>query len=181
MKIKYMFPKAHAAAYVIAALRVGWYKVHRPAAYYGAYFTGRGEDVDAAPVQGGKQVVKELMDHIRSLGKEASQKEQDLLDSLHVIYEAMQRGIEFLPVDIYESDVYKFIPTDETHIRLPLDSVKGLGRAAAEKIVAARADGEFISGDDLINRSGISKAVVQSLRELGALGNMPETSQMTLF
>ena len=77
--------------------------------------------------------------------------------------------------------MYKFIPTDETHIRLPLDSVKGLGRAAAEKIVAARADGEFISGDDLINRSGVSKAVVQSLRELGALGDMPETSQMTLF
>ncbi len=180
MKIKYMFPKAHAAAYIIAALRVAWYKVHRPAEYYAAYFTGRGEDFDAEPVQGGKLAVKRLMDDIRARGKEASAKEQSQAETLHVIYEAMQRGIEFLPVDLYQSHWYKFLMEDGK-IRLPFSAVKGLGEAAAKGMMEARESGPYISCDDLQARSGISKAVVQSLRDLGALGNLPETSQMTFF
>ena len=181
MKIKYMFPKAHAAAYVIAALRVAWYKVYRPTAYYAAYFTGRGEDFDAEPVQAGKTAVKRLMDSIRAKDKkETTAKEQSLAETLHVIYEAMQRNVEFLPVDLYRSHSYKFLMEDGK-IRLPFTAVKGLGEAAAVSLMEAREDGEYISCEDLQNRSGISKAVVESLRQLGALGSLPETSQMTLF
>ena len=180
MKIKYMFPKAHAAAYIIAALRVAWYKVHRPAEYYAAYFTGRGEDFDAEPVTGGKATVKRLMDDIRMRGKEASAKEQSQAETLHVIYEAMQRGIEFLPVDLYKSHSYKFLMEDGK-IRLPFSAVKGLGGAAAQGLMDAREEGPFISCDDLQARSGITKAVVQSLRDLGAIDGLPETSQMTFF
>ncbi len=181
MKIKYMFPKAHAAAYVIAALRVAWYKVHHPTAYYAAYFTGRGEDFDAAPVQAGVERVKELMDDIRARGKEASQKEQNMAEALHVIYEAMLRGVKFLPVDLYKSHYYKFTMEDGK-IRLPFSAVSGLGEAAAKSLYEqANPDDPYISCDDLQNRTGITKAVVQSLKDLGVLEGLPETSQMTFF
>ncbi len=181
MKIKYMFPKAHAAAYVIAALRVAWYKVHHPTAYYAAYFTGRGEDFDAEPVQAGIDRVKELMDDIRARGKEASQKEQNMAEALHVIFEAMLRGVEFLPVDLYKSHWYKFA-VEDGKIRLPFSAVSGLGEAAAKSLhEQADPNDPFISCDDLQNRTGITKAVVQSLRDLGVLDGLPETSQMTFF
>ncbi len=181
MKIKYMFPKAHAAAYCTAALRVAWYKVHRPTEYYAAYFTGRGEDFDAEPVQGGKEAVKRLMDSIRAKDKkEATAKELSQAETLHIVYEAMQRGVEFLPVDLYKSHSYKFVP-ENGKIRMPFSAVKGLGEAAAQSLMESRKDGEFISCDDLQNRSGISKSVVESLNALGALGSLPATSQMNLF
>jgi DNA polymerase-3 subunit alpha (Gram-positive type) len=181
MKIKYMFPKAHAAAYCIAALRVAWYKVHRPAEYYAAYFTGRGEDFDAEPVQQGKGAVKRLMDMIRAKDKkEATAKELSQAETLHVIYEAMQRGVEFLPVHLYRSHSYKFL-MEEGKIRLPFSSIRGLGTAAAQALMEAREGGEYISCDDLQNRSGISKAVLESMRELGVLESLPATSQINLF
>jgi DNA polymerase-3 subunit alpha (Gram-positive type) len=180
MKIKYLFPKAHAAAYVIAALRVAWYKVYHPAEYYAAYFTVRSDDVDAEPVIRGKPEVKRRMDAIRSKGKEASAREISQAEALHIVYEAMCRGIEFLPVDLYLSHSYKFLMEDGK-IRLPFCSVKGLGRAAAQGIVEAREKGEFISCDDLQQRSGVSRTVVETLKELGALGDLPQTSQMSLF
>jgi len=181
MKIKYMFPKAHAAAYVIAALRVAWFKVHYPAEYYAAYFTGRGGDFDAATVQAGIDRVKEVMEDIRARGKEATQKEQDTAEILHVIYEAMLRGVEFLPVDLYKSHWYKFIMEDGK-IRLPFSAIAGLGEAAARSLQnAADPSDPFISCDDLQNRTGITKAVLQSMRELGVVANLPETSQMTFF
>ena len=181
MKIKYMFPKAHAAAYVIAALRVAWYKVHHPTAYYAAYFTGRGEDFDAAPVQAGIDRVKELMDDIRARGKEATQKEQGMAEALHVIFEAMLRGVEFLPVHLYKSHWYKFT-IEDGKIRLPFSAVAGLGEAAAKSLhEQADPNDPFISCDDLQNRTGITKAVVQSLKDLGVLEGIPETSQMTFF
>ncbi len=181
MKIKYMFPKAHAAAYIIAALRVAWYKVHMPVAYYAAYFTARREDFDAEPVMRGKSAVKNTMDEIRSRGKEATANEQGLAETLHIVYEAMQRGIPFLPIDLYRSHAYKFIPEDGG-IRLPFASMKGLGEPAAIQLKAAcDPQDPFISEDDLQNRSGINKSVSQSLRALGVLGDMPETSQMTFF
>ncbi len=181
MKIKYMFPKAHAAAYCTAALRVAWYKVHRPAEYYAAYFTGRGEDFDAEPVQKGKYAVKSLMDSIRAKDKsEATAKELSQAETLHIIYEAMQRGVEFLPVDLYRSHSYKFTMEDGK-IRLPFSSVKGLGEAAAQSLMAARDEGDFISRDDLQSRAGVSSAVMTSLADLGALGSLPASSQMNLF
>ena len=181
LKIKYMFPKAHAAAYCIAALRVAWYKVHRPAEYYAAYFTGRGEDFDAEPVQAGKETVKRLMDMLRNKDKkEATAKDQAQAETLHVIYEAMQRGVEFLPVDLYKSHSYKFLMEDGK-IRMPFTAVKGLGNAAAESLMNAQAEGEYISCDEVRDRAGISSAVMESLRQLGALEGLPESSQMTLF
>ncbi len=180
LKIKYMFPKAHAAAYVIAALRVAWYKVYYPAEYYAAYFTVRSDDFDAEPVIKGKLEVKRRLESIWSKGKEASAKEQATADTLHIVYEAMCRGIEFLPVDLYKSHSYKFL-LEDGKIRLPFSSVKGLGFAAAQGIYEAREKGEFVSCEDLQVRSGISKTVVETLKELGALGNLPDTSQMTFF
>ena len=181
MKIKYMFPKAHAAAYVIAALRLAWYKVHMPVVYYAAYFTARREDFDAEPVMHGKASVKSTMDDIRARGKEATANEQGLAETLHIVYEAMQRGVEFLPIDLYKSHPYKFIPEDGG-VRLPFASIKGLGEPAAIQLAeACDPNDPFISEDDLQNRSGINKSVSQSLRALGVLGDMPETSQMTFF
>ena len=181
MKIKYMFPKAHAAAYVIAALRVAWFKVHYPAEYYAAFLTGRGGDFDAATVQAGIQRVKEVIDDIRERGKEASQKEQDTAELLHVVYEAMLRGVEFLPVDLYKSHWYKYIMEDGK-IRLPFNAIAGLGEAAAKSMQeAADPSDPYISCDDLQNRTGITKAVMQSLHDLGVVDGLPETSQMTFF
>ncbi len=181
MKIKYMFPKAHAAAYIIAALRVGWYKVHRPAEYYAAYFTGRGEDFEAEVVQKGIHAVRARMNELRAKGKEATAKEQSLADALQVINEAMARGVKFLPVNIYKSHHYKYLMEDGA-IRLPYAAVKGLGEAAAQSLYKViHSDEEIISGDDLQSRSGVSKTVMESLRQLGALGDLPATSQLSFF
>ena len=181
MKIKYMFPKAHAAAYIIAALRVGWYKVHHPAEYYAAYFTGRGEDFEAEVVQQGNHAVRARMNELRAKGKEATAKEQSLADALQVINEAMLRGVKFLPVDIYKSHHYKYLMEDGA-IRLPYAAVKGLGEAAAQSLYKVVHSGEeLISGDDLQSRSGVSKTVMESLRQLGALGDLPATSQLSFF
>ena len=180
MKIKYMFPKAHAAAYVIAALRVAWYKVYKPLEYYAAYFTVRGEDFDAAEVMPGLYAVKRRLNEIRMAGKEATQKEQDLADMLHIVSEAMLRGIEFLPVNIYKSHSYKFVPEDGK-IRMPFSAVKGLGEAAAKSLLEQQGGEPYISCDDLQDRCGITKAVMESLRSLGALDGLPESSQMNFF
>ncbi len=180
MKIKYMFPKAHAAAYCIGALRVGWYKVHRPEAYYAAYFTVRGENMDAAIVQSGIERVKATMDDIRARGREASAKEQDVADMMHIVYEAMLRGIRFLPVDLYRSHARKYLIEDGA-LRLPFSSVSGLGGAAAEGLMNGREGDPYFSVDELQERTGVSKAIVESLRELGAIGSLPQSSQISLF
>ncbi len=179
-KIKYMFPKAHAAAYCIAALRVAWYKVYKKEAYYAAFFTGRGEDFDAETVLQGRLAVKNKIDDIRARGKEASAKEQALAEALHIVYEAQARGVEFLPVDLYKSHSYKYL-LEDGKIRLPFSAVKGLGAAAAESLMDAREEGEYISCDDLQARSGVSKTVIESLRQMGALDGLANTSQVTFF
>lgn len=180
MKIKYMFPKAHAAAYCIAALRVAWYKVYHKAEYYAAYFTVRSDDFDAEPVIKGRAEVKRRIDEIRMKGKDTSATEQAQAETLHIVYEAMARGVEFLPVDLYKSHSYKFLMEDGK-IRLPFSSVRGLGAAAAQGLMEAAKAGDFISCDDLQARSGISKSVLESLRQLGSLDDLPSTSQMTFF
>ena len=180
MKIKYMFPKAHAAAYCIAALRVAWYKVYKKEAYYAAFFTGRGEDFDAETVLQGKTAVKQKIDEIRFRGKEATAKEQSLAEALHIVYEAQARGVEFLPVDLYKSHSYKYL-LEDGKIRLPFSAVKGLGAAAAENLMNARDEGEYISCDDLQARSGVSKTVIESLRAMGTLDGLANTSQVTFF
>lgn len=180
MKIKYMFPKAHAAAYVISAIRLGWYKVHRPLEYYAAFFTVRGGDFDAGVVMAGRDSVRAKMVEVINKGKEATTKELDLVTILEIVNEAMARNVEFLPVDVYKSDAVRFL-VEDGKIRPPLNSLKGLGENAAKSIVTAREKGRFISQDDLSARGGASKSVVELLDNAGALGDMPKTSQMTFF
>lgn len=182
MKIKYMFPKAHAAAYIISALRLGWYKIYHPIEYYAAYFTVRGGDLDAVAAVKGKAAVKARMLEIKQKGKDASAKEQDTYGVLQIVIEMLARGYEFLSVDLYKSDA-KVYRIEEGKIRLPFGAIKGIGETAAESIAKACADGNgpFISCEDLMLRAGIGKSVVESLEEAGALGGLPQSSQMSLF
>lgn len=182
MKIKYMFPKAHAAAYVIGALRLGWYKIYRPVEYYSAYFTVRGGDLDAVAAIAGIGAVKAKMKAIKSKGKDATAKENDQYSSLQIVVEMLARGISFLPVDIYKSD-YRVYEIEDGKIRLPFSAINGVGENAAEGLAKARDDGNgpYISCDDLMNRAGVGKSVIESLREAGALGDLPESAQISLF
>ena len=184
MKIKYMFPKAHAAAYVSAALRLGWYKIYRPVEYYAVYMTVRGEDVDTVAIMQGRQAVKKKMADIsaKMKVKEATAKEEGTYTALQVINEMMARGVELLPVDIYKSHatVYKI---EDGKIRLAFSALNGVGENAAKQLQAAREDGngEFISAEDLQIRSGVSSSVITALQEAGALADLPESNQISLF
>lgn len=182
MKIKYMFPKAHAAAYVISALRLGWYKIYRPVEYYSAYFTVRGGDLDAVAAVAGKEAVKKKMSLIKSKGKDATAKENDQYTTLQIVVEMLARGFSFLPVDIYKSD-NRIYEIENGAIRLPFSAISGVGGNAAEGLAKARDDGngEYISCDDLMARSGVGKSVIESLREAGALGDLPDSAQISLF
>ncbi|HBC25918.1 MAG TPA: PolC-type DNA polymerase III, partial [Ruminococcaceae bacterium] len=181
MKIKYMFPKAHAAAYMISTLRLGWYKVHYPVEYYAAYFTVRSEDFDAATVVKGRDAVRHRMNEIRMKGKEASKKEEDEYASFQIVNEMLARGVEVLPIDLYQSDSRKFL-VEEGKIRLPFSALSGVGGAAANSLAQAReSGGPYISIDDLQARSKVSKSVIESLQSVGALQGLPESSQMTFF
>lgn len=180
MKIKYMFPKAHAAAYMIATLRLGWYKVHRAKEYYAAYFTVRSEDLDGLLVAQGREAVKKKMLEIKQKGKEATAKEDAAYATLQIVNEMLARGINALPVDIYKSDAKRFLVEGDS-IRLPFSSIPGVGENAAQGLAAAREDGEFMSIEDFQQRSKASKTVIEILRTSGAFGDLPESSQMTLF
>ena len=180
LKIKYMFPKAHAAAYMISALRLGWYKVHRPVEYYAAYFSVRGEDFDGAVVMKGRDAVKRKMSEIAMKGKEASKKEEDAYTTFQIVNEMLARGIQILPVDIYKSHAKKYL-VEDGKIRLPFMSLSGVGEAAANSLYEAKFAGPYISVDDLQGRSKVSKAVIETLEAAGSLKDLPASSQMTLF
>ncbi len=182
MKIKYMFPKAHAAAYMIATLRLGWYKVHRAKEYYAAYFTVRSDDFDAMLVCKGKTAVRNKMQEINSKiqKKEASAKETATYATLQIVNEMLARGIEVLPVDIYRSDARKFLVEGEK-IRLPFSALAGVGDAAAVGLAEARKDGEFTSIEDFQQRAKVSKTIIELLKEIGAFAELPETSQLTFM
>ena len=180
MKIKYMFPKAHAAAYMIATLRLGWYKVYKPVEYYAAYFTVRGEDFDGLSVMKGKEGVKRKMGEIIAKGKEASAKELSAYSTFQIVNEMLARNIEVLPVDLYKSDAYKFL-VEDGKIRLPFCSLSGVGESAAQSLVDSRAEGEYLSIDDIQVRSKVTKAVIETLENAGVLKNMPTSNQMSFF
>ncbi len=180
MKIKYMFPKAHAAAYMIATLRLGWYKVHRPTEYYAAYFSVRGENFDGATVLKGRSAVREKMKSIKAKGYDASAKDEAEYANLQIINEMLARGIEVLPVDIYKSEAKMFV-IEGSKIRLPFSSLSGVGEAAADVLAEKGKQGEYLSVDDLQSKTKVSKAVIEALREVGALEGLPESSQLTLF
>lgn len=181
MKIKYMFPKAHAAAYMISTLRLGWYKVHRPVEYYAAYFTVRGEDFDGALVIKGRETVHRRMNEINMKGKEASAKEQSEYGTLQIVNEMLARGIQVLPVDLYKSDARKFL-VESGKIRLPFLSLAGIGEAAANSLANAKnSGGKYLSVEDLQSRSKVSKSVIDTLAQAEVLDGLPKSSQMTLF
>lgn len=182
-KIKYMFPKAHAAAYMISTLRLGWYKVHRPVEYYAAYFTVRSEDFDGATAVQGRAAVQRRMKEIDAKMKEkqASAKEEAEYSTFQIINEMLARGIELLPVDLNKSDAKKFL-VEDGKIRLPFSSLSGVGEAAAHSLYeACRNGGDFISIDELQSRAKVSSAVIETLKSAGALQDLPDSSQTTLF
>ena len=181
-KIKYMFPKGHAVAYVTMALRVAWYKVYRPQAYYCAFFTIRGDGFDACTMI---LTMDELNARIREFKrldqeKKLSAKEESEITAMEMVREMMARGFHFVPADLYKSDVHRFLPVGDTGIRVPFVSLGGLGESAAEGIAAAR-DIPFVSVEDLKNRAHVSSAVVELLRGHGCLADLSETSQLSLF
>ena len=180
MKIKYMFPKAHAAAYMIAALRLGWYKVHKPTEYYAAYFTVRNDNFDGATLIKGRQAVLDKIRMINDKGFEASAKEKQEVSFLQIMNEMLARGVEVLPVDLYRSHAKKFV-IEDGKIRLPFCSLSGIGEAAAEMLYEAGQRGDFLSVEELVSKSGVSSAVIDTLKECGALGDLPDSAQMSLF
>ena len=181
-KIKYMFPKAHAAAYVIAALRLAWYKIHKPIHFYSAYFTVRGGAIDAVAAVQGKAAVKKKMEEIKLKGNDKTAKDESTYIVLQIVIEMLARGIEFLPVDIYKSDA-RMYKIEDGKIRLPFGAVDGIGENAAVALAKAREDGggDFLSYDDLMARAGVGKSVCEALKNAGALGDMPESNQISLF
>ncbi len=180
-KIKYMFPKAHAAAYVTNAFRIAWFKVHKPAAYYTAYFTIRADEFDSDVMCYGVEKVKNKMKEIELQGNSASTKDKNMYAILELVLEMYERGIKFLPIDLYASHATKFKMESETEIRPPLNSIPGLGTVAAEGIDAAKKDGKFMSIDDMKIRSKIGKSVIELLEKVGCLKGMSQSNQMSLF
>lgn len=182
MKIKYMFPKAHAAAYMIAALRLAWYKVHRPIEYYAAYFTVRSENLDGGVVMKGHKSVRDRMSIIKQkMGvHEASAKEEAEYGILQIVNEMFARGIEVLPIDVYKSKAKMFV-VEDGKIRLPFSTIPGLGEAAAILLEESGAVNEYLSIEDMQIKTKVSKSIIESLKELGVLKDLPESSQMSLF
>lgn len=180
-KIKYMFPKAHAAAYVTMAFRIAWFKVHIPMAYYTAYFSIRADAFDSEFMIYGKEKVKNKMREIDAQGNSATAKDKDMYSTLEIVLEMYERGIKFLPIDLYESDATKFIMTDEG-IRPPLNSIAGLGNVAALNIQNAhQTEGKFMSVEELKIRAGVGKSTVELLEKAGCLKGMTLSNQMSLF
>ena len=179
-KIKYMFPKAHAAAYVTNAFRIAWFKVHQPLAYYAAYFSIRAKAFDSEFMIFGKEKVKNKMKEIEMQGKNATPKDSDMYDDLEIVLEMYERGFKFLPIDLYKSHSTKFRIEDNA-IRPPLSSIAGLGGVAAEAIYNACKEEKFMSIDDLKIRAKAGTATIDLLRKFGCLNGMPESNQLSLF
>ncbi len=174
-----MFPKAHAAAYVIMAFRIAWFKVHKPEYFYAAYYTVRADAFDCKLMSHG---IDKVYASIKSLENkpDIKQKEKDTLTVLEVCYEMYKRGYKLIPVDLYKSDAKKFIVTEDG-ILSPFNSIQGLGDAAAERLVQAREEGKFMSKDDLKMRGGVSAAIIEEMETQGIIKDMPQSSQVSFF
>jgi DNA polymerase-3 subunit alpha (Gram-positive type) len=179
-KIKYMFPKAHAVAYVLMAVRIAWFKVYYPAEYYATYFTVRADDFDLELVNKGKEAVNRKINEINEKGADASPKEKGLLTVLESAREMMARGLTFRSIDLYRSEATRFL-VDGDALLPPFSSVSGIGASAARNIVKAREEGDFLSIEDFQKRSRVSSAVVEVLERLGCLRDLPESNQLSLF
>lgn len=181
-KIKYMFPKAHAAAYVMMALRVAYFKVHHPIYYYCAYFSIRAKAFDIKVMSSGLDSVKRKMNEISEKRKnnEASNVEIDLYTTLEIVNEMLERGFKFGKLDLYKSDATEFL-IDGDMLLPPFSAMDGLGDNVANQLVKARAEGEFLSKTELRKRGGLSATLVEKMDDMGILGNMPEDNQLSLF
>jgi DNA polymerase-3 subunit alpha (Gram-positive type) len=183
-KIQYLFPKAHAVAYVMMAFRIAWFKVHRPLAFYSAYFYRRSQKggFDAGMMCGGTEAVRRKINEMRRKTDKTAN-EEDLLVTLEAVYEFNMRGFEFAPIDLYKSDATKFLLADEKRLRPPFVSVGGLGETAARDLARCKESGEkFISIQELSRACPkVSQTHLETLKSLGALGDLPDTSQMSFF
>ncbi|CAH2713251.1 DNA polymerase III PolC-type [Neobacillus rhizosphaerae] len=179
-KIKYMFPKAHAAAYVLMAVRIAYFKVHLPLLYYAAYFTVRAEDFDIEAMSRGSEAIRAKIEEINAKGLEASNKEKNLLTVLELALEMTERGFSFQNYDLYKSDASEFI-IDGNSLIPPFNSIPGLGTNAAFNIVKAREGREFLSKEDLQQRGKVSKTILEYLDKQGCLKSLPEQNQLSLF
>ncbi|MBO8155199.1 MAG: PolC-type DNA polymerase III [Bacillaceae bacterium] len=179
-KIKYMFPKAHAAAYVLMAVRIAYFKVYYPIEFYAAYFTVRADDFELDTMIKGSSAIRKRIEEIMAKGNDASPKEKSLLTVLELALEMCERGYSFQKVDLYRSSATEFLVEGDTLIP-PFNAIDGLGTNAALNIVKAREEGEFLSKEDLRERSRISKTVLEYLDQHGCLEGMPEANQLSLF
>ncbi len=180
VKIKYMFPKAHAAAYVMMSFRIAYYKVHYPEAFYATYFYTKVSDFDADLFIKGKDVVLAKWKEIEKLGNNASAKEKDLGIMLELVYEMYQRGIKLLPVDLKKSDAVKF-QIINGEILPPFLGVQGVGEGAAHSIIKAKEEAPFLSIDDLRERTKLTKTNIETLKLHGCLSDLPDSNQISLF
>ena len=181
-KIKYMFPKAHAVAYVTMAFRIAWFKVNYPLAYYAAYYSIRADDFDSEFMIYGKEKVKAKMKELEKLGNNMSVKEKGVYTILEIVLEMYERGFEFLPIDLYKSHSTKFL-IEDGKIRPPLSSIPGLGSVAAESIYKAvqEENGKFMSIDDFQIKSKAGKAIIEMLTKFGCFEGMSKSNQISLF
>ena len=181
-KIKYMFPKAHAAAYVISAFRIAYFKVHYPAVYYATYFSTRFEDFDLDVMIKGYDAIKARMEEIINKGYDVSNKEASILETLKLALEATARGFKFGNIDLLKSDAKNFlICEDGKTILSPFRAVDGLGGVVAQNIQTEAKKHDFISIEDFQNRCKVSTTLVDKLKMMGVFNDMPDTSQLSLF
>ncbi len=180
-KISYMFPKAHAVAYAVMAFYIAYYKVHYPVAFYRTYFSIKADDCDANRFVLGAEGIRQTLQEIEKKGNDATPRERSIATVFEVAAEAVARGIHFLPVDLYTSEAREFIQVGETGLRCSYLSLSGIGASAAESIIQARKERPFTSIDDLRRRAGVSRTVIETLERHGALGDLPESDQLSLF
>ena len=180
-KIKYMFPKAHAAAYVISAFRIAWYKVHMPVYFYASWYSSKATDVDVENMIKGYSSIKARLEDIEEKGYEATNKEEGQAESLKIALEATARGIKFLPIDLYKSDATVWVTKSDTEIYPPFSAIEGLGDTVAKNIVLEREKKSCISVEDVQKRAKISQTLIDKMKEMGILDGLPDSNQLTLF
>ncbi|MBC5665160.1 PolC-type DNA polymerase III [Dorea sp. NSJ-36] len=179
-KIKYMFPKAHAAAYVMMAYRIAYCKVNYPLAYYGAYFGIRANAFSYEKMCQGKEKLQYYINDYTRRSSSLTNKEQDEMKDMHIVQEMYARGFEFMPIDIYKAKATKFQIIDGK-LMPPFSTIDGMGDKAAEAVEVAAKDGPYLSRDDFRQRTKASKTVIDTMNDLGLFGELPESNQLSLF
>ncbi len=180
-RIKYMFPKAHAAAYVMMAWRIAYFKIYYPLAFYAAYFSIKATGFTYELMCMGRDKLERCLADYRSRSDSLSKKEQDTLRDMRIVQEMYARGYSFEPIDIYTAGARKFKITEDGKLMPSINSIDGLGEAAADAIEESSKDGPFLSKEDFINRTKVSRTICDQLEGLGILSGLPETNQLSLF